>query len=76
MSIVGGPINDFCMGSRVGNVSRVVKQPRVDHNPLRGAVLGEARQNVVVGAVVDECERVHRSAILEQYPSPEALIFP
>ena len=64
------------LGGRVGNVARVVKQSRMDLNRLRGAVLGEARKHVVVGVVVDECERVHRSAILEQDPSPKALVFP
>ena len=50
-------VGDFCMGGRIGDVARIVKQSRVDHNPLRGAVLGEARQHVVVGIVVDECKR-------------------
>ena len=35
---------------------RTVELLFVEKNPLRGAVLGEARQHVVVGIVVDECE--------------------
>jgi hypothetical protein len=62
------------MCGRIGNVARIVKQTCVDHNPLSGAILGEARQHVVVGVVVDECERVHHSAILEQHPGPESLV--
>ena len=62
------------MCRRVGNVARVVKQACPDYNPLCGAVLGKARQHVVVGVIVDECERVHHGPILEQYPSTEALV--
>ena len=69
-------VYDFGMSGRVGNVTRVVKQACIDYNPLCGAVLGEAHQHVVVGVIVDECERVHRGAILEQHPSPEALVLP
>ena len=69
------PRSDDGMGGRVGNVARVVEQSRVDQDPLRGTVLGE-RQHVVVGIVVDECERVHRGAILEHTRVPEALVIP
>ena len=68
------PVYDFGMSGRVGNVTRVMKQACIDYNPLCGAVLGEAHQHVVVGVIVDECERVHHGPILEQHTSPQALV--
>ena len=66
--------SDFGLCGRVGDVARVIEQSRVDRNQLCGAVLGEAGQHVVVRVVVDECDRVHRGAIVEQHHSPKALV--